>query len=148
MWNECNCTVVWTFFGNALLLDWSENWPFSVRWPLLSFPNLLAFESSTFTASSFRIWNSSAWIPSPPPLCSQITKAYLTLHSKMSGSRHVITQSWLSGSLRSFSYSSAYSCHLFSISSASVRSYCFCFLLCPSLHEMFPWYLWFSWRDL
>ena len=24
----------------------------------------------------------------------------------------------------------------------------FCPLFCPSLHEMFPWYLWFSWRDL
>ena len=26
--------------------------------------------------------------------------------------------------------------------------YHFCPLLCPSLHEMFPWYLLFSWRDL
>ena len=26
--------------------------------------------------------------------------------------------------------------------------YCFCPLLCPSLHETFPWYLWFSSRDL
>ena len=25
---------------------------------------------------------------------------------------------------------------------------CFCPLLCPSLHELFPWYLQFSWRDL
>ena len=41
----------------------------------------------------------------------------------MSGSRWVITPSWLSGSLRSFLYSSSvYSCHLFLISSASVRS--------------------------
>ena len=37
---------------------------------------------------------------------------------------------------------------LFKISSASVRSYHFCPLLCPSLHEMFPWYLYFSWRGL
>ena len=41
MWNECNCTVVWTFFGIALW-DWNENWPFPILWPLLSFPNLLA----------------------------------------------------------------------------------------------------------
>ena len=41
----------------------------------------------------------------------------------MSGSRWVITPSWLSESLKSFSYSSpVYSCHLFLISSASVRS--------------------------
>ena len=25
MWNECNCTIVWTFFGIALLWDWNEN---------------------------------------------------------------------------------------------------------------------------
>ena len=40
--DECNCVVVWTFFGIAFLWDWDENWPFPVLWPLLSFPNLLA----------------------------------------------------------------------------------------------------------
>ena len=43
MWNECNCAVVWTFFGIALFWDWNENWLFPVLWPLLSFPNLLAY---------------------------------------------------------------------------------------------------------
>jgi len=43
MWNECNCMVVWTFFGIALLWDWNKNWPFPVEWPLLSFPNLLKY---------------------------------------------------------------------------------------------------------
>ena len=43
VWNECNCTVFWTFFGTAFLWDWNENWPFPVLWPLLSFPNLLAY---------------------------------------------------------------------------------------------------------
>ena len=42
VWNECNCVVVWAFFGIASLWDWNENWPFPVLWPLLSFPNLLA----------------------------------------------------------------------------------------------------------
>ena len=28
MWDECNCAVVWTFFGIAFLWDWNENWPF------------------------------------------------------------------------------------------------------------------------
>ena len=42
VWDECNCTVVWAFFGIAFLWDWNENWPFPVLWPLLSFPNLLA----------------------------------------------------------------------------------------------------------
>ena len=63
MRDECNCAVVWTFFDIALLSDWNENGPFPVLWPLLSFPNI---ECSTFTASSFRIWNSSPGIPSPP----------------------------------------------------------------------------------
>ena len=66
VWHECNCAVVWTFFGIAFLWDCNENWPFPVLWPLLSFPNLLAYECSTFTTSSFRILNSSTGIPSPP----------------------------------------------------------------------------------
>ena len=94
MWDECNCVVVWAIFGIAFLWDWNENWPFPVLWPLLSFPDLLAY---------FRIWNSS--VPSPgipsPPLALfvvMLSKAHLTLHSRMSGSRWVITPSWLSGS--------------------------------------------------
>ena len=43
MWDECNCEVVWTFFGIAFLWDWNENWLFPVLWPLLSVPNLLAY---------------------------------------------------------------------------------------------------------
>ena len=43
VWDECNCAIVWTFFGIAFLWDWNENWPFPVLWPLLSFPNLLAY---------------------------------------------------------------------------------------------------------
>ena len=55
VWDECNCAVVWTFFGIAFLWDWKENWPFPVLWPIMSFTYLLAIECSTFTASSFRI---------------------------------------------------------------------------------------------
>ena len=52
-----------------------------------------------------------------------LSKAHLTSHSRMSGSRLVITSSWLSGSWRCFFYHySMYSCHLFLISSASVSS--------------------------
>ena len=52
-----------------------------------------------------------------------LQKAHLTSYSRMFGSRWVITASWLSGSLRSFLYSSSvYSCYLLLISSASVRS--------------------------
>ena len=28
MWNEHSCTVLWTFFGIALLRDWNVNWSF------------------------------------------------------------------------------------------------------------------------
>ena len=43
LWDECNCSVAWAFFGLAFPWDWYENWPFPVLWPLLSFPNLLAY---------------------------------------------------------------------------------------------------------
>ena len=43
VWDECNCAVVWAFFGIAFLWDWNENWPFPVLWPLLSFPKSAAF---------------------------------------------------------------------------------------------------------
>ena len=82
-------------------------------------------EWSTLTASSFRILNSSAGIPSPPLalFVVMLPEAHLISHSRMSGCRWVITPSWLSGLWRSFLYSSSvYSCYLFLISSASVRS--------------------------
>ena len=37
VWDECNCAVVWAFFGIVFLWDWNENWPFRALWPLLSF---------------------------------------------------------------------------------------------------------------
>ena len=91
-------------------------WVFQICWLI---------ECSTLIALSFRIWNSSTGTPSPPLalFVVMLSKAHLTSHSKMSGSRLVITSSWLSGSWRSFLYSSSvYSCYLFLISSASVRS--------------------------
>ena len=30
VWDECNCAVVWAFFGIAFLWDWNENWPIPV----------------------------------------------------------------------------------------------------------------------
>ena len=41
--DECNCMIVWTFFGIAFLWDWNENWTFPVLCPLLSFPDLLVY---------------------------------------------------------------------------------------------------------
>ena len=53
MWNECNCTTVWTFFRIALFWYWNENWPFLVLWQLLSFPNLLAYWVQHFNSIIF-----------------------------------------------------------------------------------------------
>ena len=92
----------------------------------------------TFTASSFRICNSSTRILSPPLtlFVVMLPKAPFTLHSRMSGSRWVITPSWLSGSWRSFLYSpSGYSCHLFLISSAYFKSIPFLSFIVP----IFAW---------
>ena len=49
--------------GIAFLWDWNENWPFPVLWPLMSFPNLLAywvkhFHSITFQDLKQLNWNS------------------------------------------------------------------------------------------
>ena len=91
-----------------------------LKW-LSSSSSSIYIECSTFTASSFRIWNSSTGSPSPPLalFVVMLPKAHLTSHTRMSGSRWVITPSWLSASWRSFLYSSSvYSCQLFLISSA------------------------------
>ena len=43
MWDECNSGIPWTFFGNDFLWDCNENWLFPGLWPLLSFPNFMAY---------------------------------------------------------------------------------------------------------
>ena len=104
-------------------------WVFQICWHI---------ECSTFTVSSFRVWNSSTGIPSPPLALSivMVPKAHFTSHSRRSGPRWVITPLWLSKSWRSFLHCSfVYSCHLFLISSAFVRSIPFlCFI-----ESMFAW---------
>ena len=125
MWDECNCAWVWAFFGISFLWDWNETDIFQSCGHCRIFQICWHIECSTFTTSSFRIWNSSTGIPSPPLalFIVMLSKAHLTSHSRMSGSSWVIMPLWLSGSWRSFLYSSTvYSCLLFLISSASVRS--------------------------
>ena len=100
MRDECSCVVVWAFFAIAFLWDWNENWPFPVLWPLMSFPNLLAYWVQHFHSIIFQHLKQLNW-NSIPPLALfvvMLSKAHLTSHSKMSGSRWVITPSWLSGS--------------------------------------------------
>ena len=92
MWDECSSVVVWAFlalpfFGIGMKTDLFQScshcWVFQVCWHI---------ECSTFTASSFRIWNSSTGIPSLPIALFEVIlhKAHLTSHSRMSGSRWVI----------------------------------------------------------
>ena len=61
MWDECNCAVVWAFFGIAFLRDWNENWPFPVPWPLLSFPNVLAYWVQHFNSIIFQDLKELNW---------------------------------------------------------------------------------------
>ena len=151
MWNECSCMIAGKFFGIALLWDWNENRPFPGLCPLMSFPNLPTYWMQHFTASSFRILNSSAGIPSTPLalLVAMLSKAILTSHSRMSGSRWVTTLLWLSGSLRIFFVQFCV------FLPPLLNIFCFCYALtvfvpycahpcmkCP------PWYLQFPWWDL
>ena len=54
MWDKCNCAVVWALFGISFLSNWNENWPFPVLWPLLGFPNLLAYWVQHFHSIIFQ----------------------------------------------------------------------------------------------
>ena len=104
-------------------------WLFKICWHI---------ECSTFTASSFRIWNSSAGITSPPLalFIVMLHKAHLTSHSRLYGSRWVFTPSWLPGSWRFFLHNSyVHSCHLLLISSASVK-------FIPFLSFIVPIFVW------
>ena len=117
-----------------LFQSYGHCWVFQICWHI---------EGSTLTASSFRTRNSSTGILSPPLALFVVIlpKAHLTLHSRTSGSRWVITPSWLSGSWRSFLYSSMHSCHVSWYLLLLLGPYRLCPLLSPSLPEMFPCYL-------
>ena len=95
VWDECNRAVVWAFFGIAfwgigmktdLFQCCSHCWVFQICWHI---------ECSTFTTSSFRIWNSSTGIPSPPLALSVVIlpKAHLTSHSRIN-SLMIIQWKW------------------------------------------------------
>ena len=89
------------FFGigmkTGLFQSCGHCWLFQICWHI---------ECSTFTVSSFRIWNSSMGIPSPPLVLfiAMLPKAHLISYSRMSGSRWVTTPSWLFGSWSFFLY--------------------------------------------
>ena len=102
VWDECNCAVVGTFlalpfFGIRMKTD-------IFLWPLLSFPNLLAYWVQHIHSIIFQVLKQLHWnsITSTSFVQVMLPKAHLTSHSRMSSSRLVITPSWLSGSLSSF----------------------------------------------
>ena len=118
----------------SLELEWELT--FSSPVTTAEFSKLLAYSVRHFHSVIFRNWNSSAGIPSSLLVLFEVMlpKPHLTLHSKMFGSRWVITPSSLSGSLRSFLYSSSVcSYHVFLMSSASVRFISFLFFNCAYL---------------
>ena len=104
VWDEHNCAAVCTFFAIALLWVGMKTDFFQSCGHWWIFPLCWHIEHSTSTGSSVKMWNRSAGIPSPPLalFIVLLPKAHLISHSRMSGSRWVITPSCLSGSLRSF----------------------------------------------
>ena len=103
IWNEPKHMVVWRFFALLFFGIGMKTDLFQSCGHFLVFQICWHIECSTFTASSFRIWNSSTGIPSPPLALFIVIlpKAHLTSHPRMSGSRWVTTPLWFSGSLRS-----------------------------------------------
>ena len=81
----------------SLGLEWKLT--FSSPVATAEFTKCWHIECSTVTASPFKIWNSSTGIPSLPLALFIVIlpKAHLTLHSRITGSRWVITPLWLSG---------------------------------------------------
>ena len=92
-------SLILPFFGIEMNTDLFQFcghcWVFQICWHI---------ECSTFTASAFRIWKSLTGIPSLPLtlFTVMLPKAHLTSHSRMSGSRWVITPLWLIGPWRHF----------------------------------------------
>ena len=87
--------IVWYFEHSLALPFFGIGMKTPFLWPCWVFQICWHIECSTFTASSFRIWNSSTGILSPQLalFVVMLSKAHLTSHSRMSGSRSVITNS-------------------------------------------------------
>ena len=130
------------FFGIGMKTDLFQScghcWVFQICWHI---------KCSAFTATSFRIWNSSTGIPSLQLalFAVMLPKTHLTSHPRMSDSRWVITPSWLSGSWRSSLYSSCMNYfHLFLTPSVPVRSIPFLSFIEP----IFAWKMGFFFLGL
>ena len=124
---------------NCLLfgLEWKLTFTSTVATAELSkFADIL--NAALWQPHSSGFLNSSAGIPSPSLafLVVMLPKAHLTSYSSISGFMWVTPASSLSRSLWTFLYTSyMHSCHLFLISSASVRSLTFLSFIVP----IFAW---------
>ena len=78
VWDECNCALVQAFFGIAFFGIGMKTDPFQSCGHCWVFQICWHIECSTFTASSYRIWNSSTGISSPP-----LAKPYIIILHKL-----------------------------------------------------------------
>ena len=142
VWDESNCAVVWAFLGIFFLCDWNEIWPFPVLWALLSFPNWLAYWVQDFQSIIFQdlIWPFWTSITSTSLFVVMLRPTWLHIQGFQALGEWSHHRDFLSPEDPFGPLFSVYSCHLFLISSASVRSIAFLSLSSPSLHEMFPCY--------
>ena len=134
-WHHLSLGLKW-----KLTFACGHQWAFQICWHI---------EDSTLTVTSFRTLN-SCWnsITSIRFVHIMLLDAHLTSHPRMSGSRWVTAWLCLFRSLRSL-FAQFFSVILLPL------LYLFCLLgpghLCPllraSLHNMFCWYLQYSWRD-
>ena len=49
VWDECNCALVWTFFGTAFLWEWNENGPLSCPVATAEFPKFAGILSAALS---------------------------------------------------------------------------------------------------
>ena len=118
---SCIFCIAGRFFTSGLFAEFSK------------FADTL-IKSSNLTASSFRIWNSSTGIPSPPLALSWCFLRPIWLH--ISGCLLQVTDHTFVVIIKAFFWSSsAHSCHLFVRSSVSARSLPFLSFILP----IFAW---------
>ena len=143
VWDECNYVVVWAilalpFFGIGMKIDLFQScghcWVFQICWHI---------ECSTFTASSFRIWNSSTGIPSPPLalfLVMLSRPTWLHIPGCLALGEWSHHRDYLGHEDLFLQFFCVFLPPLLNIL-FQLGPYHFCPLSSPSLHEMFPSYL-------
>ena len=97
MWDWCNCAVVWAFFGIAFFrigMKLTFSSPAATA-QFSKFAGILSAALSQHHLSGFEIAQLEFHHFHVSLFIVLLSKAHLTSHSRMSGSRWVITASWL-----------------------------------------------------